>query len=306
MPVFLARIKKQTMTKQKLHQPVLLNSTVNNLAPKKGDKYLDLTAGMGGHSKVILDFCENYQQSVLVDRDPFAISQLKQVFTNQTVEIINQDFFSASCQLVKEGRIFDLILLDLGVSSPQLDQAGRGFSFAKEAELDMRMDTRAELDAYRVVNKYRANQLEQIFVDYGEVKPKQAKRVADQIVRNRPILTTTKLAEVVGHCVKRRGKIHPATVYFQAIRIEVNDELNQLRQTLELLPQLLEPGGRLAIISFHSLEDRLVKQFFKNEFSKGLLSQLKPVTKKPILGSIYDAPNPRSRSAILRVAIKQK
>ncbi len=294
------------MTKQKLHQPVLLDSVISNLSPQKGEKYLDLTAGMGGHSKAILNISQNYQQSVLVDRDPFAIEQLKPFCDQNNIKLINQDFLGAARQLLEQGQQFDLILLDLGVSSPQLDQVERGFSFAKEADLDMRMDTRAELDAYRVVNKYPASKLEKLFVDYGEVKPKIAKRVAKEIISQRPILTTVKLADTISHVVKRRGKIHPATVFFQAIRIEVNDELNQLKQTLEILPQLLEPGGRLAIISFHSLEDRIVKQFFKQETSKGLISQLKLVNKKPILGSIEDVPNPRSRSAILRIVIKQK
>ncbi len=294
------------MTKtQKLHQSVLLKSVLDTLSPKQGEKYLDLTAGMGGHAREIFSLTKKYSQSVLVDRDPFAIGQLEDLKQNGVI-LINKDFLSASEQLVEEGKKFDMILLDLGVSSPQLDQAERGFSFNKEAELDMRMDSQSNLDAYRVVNKYSRDQLEKIFVDYGEIKPKIAKKVAREIAINRPILTTTILADVISRVVKRRGKTHPATVYFQAIRIEVNDELNQLQKTLSNLPKLLEPGGRLAIISFHSLEDRIVKQYFKAQFNLGLIGDLKPVNKKPILGSIEDVSNPRSRSAILRVAIKQK
>ncbi len=294
------------MTKTKtLHQSVLLKSVLATLKPQKGDNYLDLTAGMGGHAREIFKVSQNYQKSVLVDRDQFAISQLKDLKQNG-VQIINQDFLTASKQLIAQNYTFDLILIDLGVSSPQFDQIERGFSFSKEARLDMRMDERSTLDAEKIINHYSKDRLSQIFIDYGEVKAKIAQKVALEIVKNRPINTTTELANLISHVIKRRGKIHPATVFFQAIRIEVNDELNQLQQTLELLPQLLKPGGRLAIISFHSLEDRLVKNFFKQEFDKGLISQLEPVTKKPILGSIEDVPNPRSRSAILRVVKKQK
>ncbi len=293
------------MTKQTLHKPVLLASTLAKISPEEGEMYLDLTAGMGGHSRAILNLTKNYKQSVLVDRDAFAISQLQDL-KEKSVKLMNQDFLSAVKELEASGSKFDLILLDLGVSSPQLDHAERGFSFTKMADLDMRMDRSSELNAYQVVNKYNLSQLSQIFVEYGEVKKKTADKVSREIVLNRPILTTVDLANVISRVVRRRGKIHPATVYFQAIRIEVNDELNQLKQTLEILPKILEPGGRLAIISFHSLEDRIVKQYFKNQFGLGLLAELKPLTKKPILGSIEDAPNPRSRSAILRVVIKTK
>ncbi len=288
-----------------LHIPVLLEQVESVLQPARGDSYLDLTAGMGGHARSILNKTKSYQKATLIDRDPFAISQLTDL-REKGVELINSDFLAASEELLASGRTFDLILIDLGVSSPQLDQAERGFSFNKEAVLDMRMDTNQDLDAKKVVNKYSEQRLSKIISDYGDEKPKRARIIAQAIVQNRPLQTTTELANVIVSAVKgRRGKIHPATKTFQAIRIEVNQELIQVRQTLKILPYLLNPGGRLAIISFHSLEDRLVKNFFQNEFKKGLLGNLAPITKKPILGAIEDDSNPRSRSAILRGALKK-
>lgn len=293
------------MTKQKLHQSVLLESVLAYLKPTKGDSYLDLTAGMGGHAEAILSITENNKDAVLVDRDAFAIEQLTKYVQNG-VTLLNQDFLSAAKDLVLQKQQFDLILCDLGVSSPQLDQVERGFSFSKSAKLDMRMDSSQELSADKIVNQYSASQLSQIFIDYGEVKPKLARKVATAIVQNRPITTTTDLANLICHLVFKRSKTHPATVYFQAIRIAVNDELGQLQKTLEMIPALLKPGGRVAIISFHSLEDRIVKQYFQQQMKLGLIGQLKIITKKPILGEIYDVSNPRSRSAKLRVALKQK
>ena len=294
-----------------LHQSVLLEATLRELQPQVGESYLDLTAGMGGHARAVLAQTTNYANSLLVDRDDFALNQLADLRA-QGVTTWKSDFAAATDRLVTDQRQFDLILLDLGVSSPQLDQGERGFSFNKTAKLDMRMDQTAELDAYQIVNYYSIGQIVQILTDYAEIKPKLAMRVAqviDTARRQQAIETTTELAELICQTLPSKlkyGKTHPATKYFQAIRMAVNDELGQLRAALERLPQLLTPGGRVAIISFHSLEDRLVKTFFKTQTQRGLLAELELVTPKPILGSVEDVSNPRSRSAVLRVAMKKQ
>lgn len=292
------------MSQKLLHQPVLLESVLAILAPQPNESYLDLTAGMGGHARAVIARTQTPAGAVLVDRDQFAIDQLGDLVASGA-RVIKSDFAAASRQLAGEGQTFDLILLDLGVSSPQLDQAERGFSFQQTARLDMRMDQAAEISADQVINHYSVSELTRIFKDWGEVSPRLARRVAQAIVDNRPLATTTDLADLISRHHPRRGKTHPATRFFQAVRLEVNQELDQLSQALAVLPKLLRSGGRVAIISFHSLEDRLVKQFFKEQFDQGLASQLAPLTSKPILGAIEDDSNPRSRSATLRGAIKK-
>ena len=195
-----------------------------------------------------------------------------------------------------------MILADFGVSSLQLDREDRGFSFRMEGPLDMRMDRRQKLSADVVVNKYSEKELAEIFVKYGEEKLGYAKMIAREIVHHRPIKTTTELAEII-KAKSRHSKIHPATRIFQAIRIEVNDELSEIEKSLRLLPRLLAPGGRVGIITFHSLEDRLVKDYFKEEASHGEESEFKIINKKPIVaGEVELVINPRARSAKLRAA----
>lgn len=217
---------------------------------------------------------------------------------------MHDDFYSTALRLVENGDKFDMILADFGVSSPQLDNLERGFSFAKEARLDMRMDESQELDAWTVVNRWSERKLCDIFERYGEERPGRAKLLAREIVFNRPIDTTTQLAELI-KSKSPYSHTHPATKVFQAIRIAVNDELGIIEKTLPLLPKLLNKGGRVAIISFHSLEDRLVKDYFKEASSLGLESELKVLTKKPIVAAEDElVNNPRARSAKLRVAEK--
>jgi 16S rRNA (cytosine1402-N4)-methyltransferase len=205
---------------------------------------------------------------------------------------------------VESEKKFDMILADFGVSSPQLDIAERGFSFAKEARLDMRMNGEQDLDAWTVVNKWSEGKLAGIFERYAEERSGRAKMLAREICLHRPINTTTELAELIRQ-KSPYSHTHPATKIFQAIRIVVNDELGIIERTLPLLPKLLKPGGRLAIISFHSLEDRLVKDFLKDESNKGLESTLEILTKKPIIADNTEiVNNPRARSAKLRVARK--
>ena len=283
------------------HIPVLYEAVQRILAPKLGEKYLDLTAGYGGHASIIRSDLGATTGITLVDRDHNAIESLS-TFADEGAQIFHQDYFNAASDLHKAGKQFDMILLDIGVSSPHLDNAERGFSFQAEAPLDMRMDTRQSLTATQIVNEYSQQDLTQILKEFGE-EP-HARSIAEAIVRTRPLQTTIQLADVIEEKHSRRGKIHPATRTFQALRIAVNQELWQLQHTLPLVPDLLKPGGRVAIISFHSLEDRIVKRFFKQEAEKGYEARLKILTKKPISGATEDVFNPRARSAKLRAAAK--
>jgi 16S rRNA (cytosine1402-N4)-methyltransferase len=299
---------KNTPQQLHIHIPVLLDSVVRYLAPQTGESYLDLTAGYGGHSRRIINFTQTADQAVLVDRDNQAISELIRQcgFTNGKTRIIHSDFWAAAQELVGEKQRFDMILLDIGVSSPQLDRSERGFSFMRAGELDMRMDPSQGQTAAEVVNRSSEKTLADIIVRYGEEKPKTARRIAQAIRLNRPITTTTELANVIQKVLPRTGKIHPATRTFQALRIVINDELGQLERTLPLTLDLLNPGGRLAVISFHSLEDRIVKQFLAEHAGADYEAELSVVTKKPITASPDEiAYNPRARSAKLRVAVKK-
>lgn len=284
------------------HKPVLLSEVMLELSPQKGENYLDLTAGFAGHASSILDVTQNYKDSTLVDRDQYAIDYLTEKFANFPIEILHTDFYSAALQLYECGKTYDLILADFGVSSPQLDLGSRGFSFMHEGPLDMRMDVRQELSADTIINHWSENSLIEIFEKYGEMSPGFAQKVARIIRLNRPFESTTQLADAIAN-ETRNSRIHPATKVFQAVRIVVNDELSIIENTLPLLPKLLKPGGRLAIITFHSLEDRLVKDFFKDASSRGEESVLKIITKKPITAEKVElVNNPRARSAKLRVA----
>ena len=215
------------------------------------------------------------------------------------------DFYSAALQCLQCGKTFDLILADFGVSSPQLDLGSRGFSLMHDGPLDMRMDRRQELTAETIVNKWSERELIAILEKYGEMSPGFSRKVAKIIVDGRPFRSTVELANAIADRTAK-SRIHPATRAFQAIRIVVNDELSQIEKTLPLLPRLLKPGGRLGIITFHSLEDRLVKDYFKQASSMGEESKLSIITKKPIVAEKMElVNNPRSRSAKLR-AVKNK
>jgi 16S rRNA (cytosine1402-N4)-methyltransferase len=290
---------------QLVHIPVLLELTLELLNPKKGENYLDLTAGYGGHAGKILEITGNYSDSVLVDRDDFALQNL-QGFKEKGTRLLHADFATAATQLAEEGKQFNSILVDLGVSSPQLDRGERGFSFTKSGPLDMRMDIRQEKSAETLVNTASSDELVRVIATYGEEPLGFARRIANAIVAKRPLSTTEELASLVKEQYRGKWKkVHPATRTFQALRIAVNDELGQIEQLLPLLPKLLKKGGRVGIISFHSLEDRLVKQYFSEQKNAGYEAELDVITKKPLAGDIYDAHNPRSRSAKLRVAVKK-
>lgn len=288
---------------QQLHTPVLLEATLHILAPKQGETYLDLTAGYGGHSREVIGNIGAAENATLVDRDDFAISHLQDL-ADDGARIIKNDFASAARILKNQGEQFDLILIDLGVSSPQLDNQDRGFSIIRPGPLDMRMDRSQQETAADLINSAPEEKLASIIREYGE-EPK-ARAIAREIIQARPLHTTAELAEVVKKAYRGHWtKVHPATRTFQAIRIALNDELGQIERTLPLLPKLLRPGGRVAIISFHSLEDRLVKRFFKEQAESGYEAELTLLTKHPISGATDDVHNPRSRSAKLRAAVKK-
>ena len=261
---------------------MLLKEVLRVLDPKLGESYLDLTAGYAGHASRILGVTRNYKDSCLVDRDDYAVEILKSKYESEEIKILHMEFYSAALPLLQCGNTFDMILADFGVSSPQLDQGDRGFSFSKEGALDMRMDRRQNLTAAEIVNKWSERELIEIFEKYGEMSPGFSRKVAKIIVTSRPFTNTLELADAIAGNA-RHTRIHPATKAFQAIRIVVNDELVQIEKTLPLLPKLLNKGGRLAIITFHSLEDRLVKDYFKEASSLGEESKLKLINKNPIV-----------------------
>ena len=288
-----------------LHVPVLLDQTLSLLAPVEGERYLDLTAGYGGHARRFLDITKNYSGALLVDRDEFAIRHLSE-FQQKGAAIVHEDFISAATQCIAEGQKFDIVLVDLGVSSPQLDMGERGFSFMRDGPLDMRMDRRQDVSAASIVNDASQATIQDIIIRYGEEPKQRAQRIAEMIVRNRPFTTTHQLADAIKTITPGAWhKIHPATRTFQALRIAVNQELSQVELLLPQLPKLLRPDGRVGVISFHSLEDRLVKRYFAEQAASGFEAELDILTKKAIKGRTDDVHNPRSRSAMLRVAVKK-
>jgi 16S rRNA (cytosine1402-N4)-methyltransferase len=298
--------QNNNQNQEEQHIPVLIDAVLDCLDPQAGETYLDLTAGYGGHASAILERTNTYGSSVLVDRDSNAIATLQRKFTDQPVKILQNDFLAASQQLASEGQKFDLILADLGVSSPHLNEAHRGFTLKNSGPLDMRMDQRQALTAETIVNTYSETELADILYRYGE-EPK-ARQIARMITEARPIETTAELAEVIKKAWPGHSRTHPATRSFQAIRIAVNDELGMLQKALPIwLEQLLAGGGRIAIISFHSLEDRIVKQQLAHSAGNRYDADLRLLTKRPITASYTETVyNPRARSAKLRAAVKIK
>lgn len=284
-----------------LHVPVLLHEVLQYLDPKEGETYLDLTAGYGGHAAAVLERTGNTEGAVLIDRDANSITELSKRFEGQPVTILHNDFLGASRELSKHARQFDLILADLGVSSVHLNEANRGFAISASGPLDMRMDQSQSLTANEIVNSYSADELADILTRYGE-EPK-ARQVASLIVRHRPLRDTSELAEVVARAWQGKSRVHPATRTFQALRIAVNDELRLLEESLPIWVELLAPGGRIAVISFHSLEDRLVKQAFAEYGGNRYDAVLRQLTKRPVTPQTNElVTNPRARSAKLRAA----
>lgn len=291
-----------------VHIPVLLQDAVRLLGPQPGETYLDLTAGYGGHASAIIDVV-GAPAATLVDRDARAIASLSG-YGRAGATLVQRDFASAARQLADDGRTFDMVLVDLGVSSPQLDMAERGFSIKRDGPLDMRMDESSERTAADIVNRTSEKELARIIETYGQEPRAMAARIAHAIRLHRPLTSTHQLARVI--LTTYRGayhKIHPATRTFQAIRIALNDELSQLEALMPLIPTLLRPGGRVVVISFHSLEDRIVKRYFAEQTGAHYDASMKLLIKKPILGAdlspLHHDYQPRARSAILRAAVKQ-
>jgi 16S rRNA (cytosine1402-N4)-methyltransferase len=286
------------------HEPVLLQQVLSFLSPKPNETYLDLTAGYGGHAEAVRFMTDN-APAVLVDRDNMAVTYLQKRFVDKNVTIMQSDFLSASQKLAEQGNKYDLILADIGVSSPHLNIASRGFAIKYDGPLDMRMDQSQSLTAETIVNSYSEDDLIRILKQYGE-EPR-ARSIAKAIIAARPINTTSQLADIVAKQFRGYHKVHPATRTFQGLRIAVNDELMQLEKAIPIWVSLLKPGGRLGIISFHSLEDRIVKKAFTERSGDRFDAELSVLTKRPETADKNELVfNPRSRSAKLRVAAKIK
>lgn len=285
------------------HKPVLLEEVSNYLKPEPKSLLIDGTVGLGGHAATLLPRVLPGGRLLGIDRDAANLERARERLSGfgDAVVLVHDSYAKVRVHARAHGfQSVDGILLDLGFSSVHVDQPDRGFSFQYDGPLDMRYDQFQSLTASEIVNMWSQDELARIFRTYGEEL--QARSIAQAIVASRgkiPFNRTTQLAELIASTTRRHGKMHPATKVFQALRIAVNDELGELERALPECVKLLKPGGRLAIISFHSLEDRIIKQFFKRT------PTLKVVTKRPVTASREEiAQNPRSRSAKLRVAEK--
>ena len=306
------------------HVPVMLDQVKSFIPTSRDLNLIDATFGGGGYSKAILEEF-NIKNLLAIDRDPTAkifYNKLKKRFKN--IELFNEKF-SKIDEIIKKSKFsktnFDVIIFDLGVSSNQIDNPDRGFSFQNEGPLDMKMGS-SNLNAYEIVNSFDETKLADIFFQFGEEK--HSRKIAKNIVKSRaikPIENTIALSDIVKKSVpysNSKNKIHPATKTFQALRIYINDELNELKLALQKSENLLAPNGLLIIVSFQSLEDRIVKDFFNHKSGKRWRSSrhlpdlgdlgpitLKIITKKPLRPKDFEINNnPRSRSAKLRVAQK--
>jgi len=295
------------------HIPVLLKEIIKYSDPRPGENFIDGTCGGGGHTVEILPRIGKEGKILCLDLDEDALVRASQNIAAQNKDLSERVFFAndnfANLEAVVSKNNFspvNVILVDLGMSSDQLEESSRGFSFLKDEPLDMRFSIKQELTAGEIVNQWPQDELEKIFREYGEEK--FARRISQQIVSARklkPILTTGRLVLEIVQAVPKRfqyGRIHFATRSFQALRIAVNDELGNLEKFLPQAINILADGGRLVLISFHSLEDRIVKNFFRTQAKEG---KLRILTKKPITPSTEEIQtNPRSRSAKLRAALK--
>ncbi len=299
------------------HIPVMLEEAVEGLAVQAGGRYLDGTFGRGGHARAVLSRLGPQGRLLLMDRDPTAIAAARAEFADEPRVAIRHDNFAALADWDETAPGLDGVLLDLGVSSPQLDEAARGFSFMADAPLDMRMDTTRGESAAEFLARASEREIAEVLWQFGEER--HGRRIARAIVADRdttPFTRTGQLAALIERVVGRRepGK-HPATRSFQALRIQVNGELDALREGLAAALECLKPGGRLSIISFHSLEDRAVKLFIRDHAGRvqgsrrgppvaAAPARLAAVGKARFPSDAELAANPRARSAVLRVAEK--
>ena len=280
------------------HVAVLLQPVIELLAPRAGGRYIDGTLGAGGHSFAILEASAPDGRLLGLDADPNALAIAKEQlarFGDRAI-FVHANFEQLRAMATAENFLpVDGIVLDLGLSSMQLADPARGFSFASDGALDMRFDARDATTAADLVNDLDEAELADLIFEYGEERA--SRKIARAIVRARPIATATQLARVIEIALGRRGRIHPATRTFQALRIAVNRELEVIENVLPQIVETLAIGGRVAIIAFHSLEDRIVKNYFRSN------QQLRVLTKHPIQATrAEELANPRSRSAKLRVA----
>jgi 16S rRNA (cytosine1402-N4)-methyltransferase len=293
------------------HVPVLFQRAVDFLRVQAGGTYLDCTLGMAGHAEGIVRLLGPEGHLIGFDRDPEALELAKVRLARVSNELGSRaprltligEAFSSVAEHVKPASL-DGLLADFGVSSLQFDEAHRGFSFQADGPLDMRMDTRRGPTAAQVVNEADERELADLIYEYGEER--RSRRIARAIVRGRPVTTTGELARIVASAAPamKQERIHSATRTFQALRIHVNRELEEIRALLEAAPSLLKPSGRLAVISFHSLEDRIAKDSLREGAQKGIWEIL---TRKPVTaGEEETERNPRSRSAKLRAAERTK
>lgn len=305
-----------------LHIPVLAKESTKVMMTASKGLYLDATAGFGGHTQLILESLDNQGHLIAADRDQDSIAYLKSQFSHPQLTILKSNFKSLRTEISQTDRSFsfDGIIADLGVSSHQLDSKERGFSFKKDAELDMRMDQSTGISAKDWINTAAEDEISGVIWKYGEES--YSRRIAKAIIEQRsikPFSSTFELADLVYQLKKysiKKEKKHPATKTFQAIRIHINDELEELRSLLDFSLERLKPGGRIVIISFHSLEDRIVKRFFRDNSridpNLSKLPNIEDTSKlKVILKKIKPSDeeikiNPRARSAILRAAEKIK
>lgn len=302
-----------------MHEPVLYHEIIHALRPRDGGLYVDGTVGAGGHSRGLLESSSPNGKLLGLDLDPQALdlAQKKLSRFGDRATLIQASYLTLHEQLsLLQWKEIDGIVLDFGLSSMQLDTPERGFSFRSDGPLDMRFGPENDVRAADLVNTLPAGELADILYHYGEER--RSRRIAQAIVKSRPVRTTHQLAEIIADIVpKGRSRVHPATKTFQALRIATNDELEAVRQILPLAVSVLTSGGRLAVISFHSLEDRLVKQFFRLEnrdcvcppempvCTCGHRASVEVITRKPIRPSQEEVDhNPRARSARLRVAEK--
>ncbi len=286
------------------HIPVLLEEVLTYLRPEPKQVFIDGTVGQGGHADAIASRALPGGRLLAIDRDPvnLAIARERLASYGDRIVYVNDSYANVT-ELAGEHGFLQVngMLLDLGYSSLHIEDASRGFSFMKEGPLDMRYDPTSDVTAADIVREWSEESLARIFRVYGEeMRAAEIARVIVETRRNNAILTTTDLANLVTTVIHQHGPIHPATKVFQALRIAVNDELGELERALPHCVDMLASGGRLAIITFHSLEDRIVKNFFKTR------TDLEIVTKRPIAPTRDEIKsNPRSRSAKLRVAVKK-